>query len=155
MNVRTIFGVLAWMMSSTLDASDVSSLVAISSDGNPTTYLLSDVQRIEVNANDTEGTMSVIGKNGYEEGEYKKILFASTTTSASGEEVPRIYIYPNPVTNFITIEGVDEDDTSLVVYDMKGNCVMGEYGNVIEVAGLAPGMYILSINEYFVKFIKK
>ena len=99
MNVRTIFGVLAWMMSSTLDASDVGSLVAISSDGNPTTYLLSDVQRIELNANDTEGTMSVIGKNGYEEGEYKKILFASTTTSASGEEVPRIYIYPNPVTN--------------------------------------------------------
>ena len=50
MNVRTVFGVLAWMLSSSLDASEVSSLIAISADGNPTTYLLSEVQRINVSA---------------------------------------------------------------------------------------------------------
>ena len=80
MNVRTVFGVLAWMMSSSLDASEVSSLIAISADGNPTTYLLSEVQRINVSANDIDGTMSIISKDGYENGSYQKIIFASVTT---------------------------------------------------------------------------
>ena len=68
MNVRTVFGVLAWMLSSSLDASEVNRLVAISADGDPTTYLLSQVQRINVSANDTDGAMSVVNKNGNEEG---------------------------------------------------------------------------------------
>ena len=155
MNVRAVFGVLAWMLSSSLDASEVSSLVAISADGNPTTYLLSQVQRINVSANDTEGTMSILTKDGYEEGEYQKIIFASVSTSVGELEVTNVYVYPNPVSNTLHISGVDEEDTHLVVYDMNGNCVLGEYGDEIDVTPLHNGTYILGINDYFVKFIKQ
>ena len=155
MNVRAVFGVLAWMLSSTLDANEVSDMVAVSSDGNATTYLLSQVQRINVSANDTEGTMSVVTKNGYEEGEYRKIIFPSVSTNIGEEEVPNIYLYPNPVINTIYISGVDEEETHLVIYDMKGNCVLGEYGTQIDVSILSPDIYILCINDYFVKFLKK
>ena len=106
MNVRTVFGVLAWMMSSSLDASEVSSLIAISADGNPTTYLLSEVQRINVSANDIDGTMSIISKDGYEYGSYQKIIFASVTTKICGVNVPNVYVYPNPVSNILYINGV-------------------------------------------------
>ena len=155
MNVRTVFGVLAWMLSSSLDASEVNGLVAISADGDPTTYLLSQVQRINVSANDTDGAMSVLNKNGNEEGAYQKIIFASVSTKICGVEVPNVYVYPNPVSDALYVSGVDEDDTHLIIYDLNGNCILGEYGNEIEVAFLPKGMYILGINDYYVKFIKQ
>jgi hypothetical protein len=155
MNVRTIFGVLAWMLSSSLDASEVNSIIAISADGNTSTYLLSQVQRIDVSTNDTDGTMSVVNKNGSKEGNYQKLIFPSVPTSINGVEVHNVYVYPNPVSNTLYVNGVDENDTHLVVYDMNGNCISGEYGNEIEVAFLPKGTYILGINDYFVKFIKQ
>jgi hypothetical protein len=155
MNVRTIFGVLAWMFTSSLDASEVNNILAVSADGDSTSYLLSQVQRINVSANSKEGTMSVVSKNGYEEGTYKKIIFPSMTTNICGVEVSNVYVYPNPVSHTLFVNGVDEDDTHLIIYDMNGNCISGEFGNEIEVAFLQKGTYILGINDYFVKFIKQ
>ena len=155
MNVRTVFGVLAWMLSSSLDASEVNSLIAISADGNATPYLLSQVQRINVSANDTQGAMSVVNKEGEKEGEYRKIIFPTVPTNICGTEVQDIYVYPSPVSNTLYINGVDENDTNLNIYDMNGNCISSEYGNEIDVAVLQKGTYILGINDYFVKFIKQ
>ena len=155
MNVRTVFGVLAWMLSSSLDASEVNSLVAISADGNATTYLLSQVQRINVSANGTNGAMSVVNKEGYEEGEYRKLIFPTVSTNICGAEVQNIYVYPNPVSNTLYVNGVDGNDTNLIIYDMNGKCISSEYGNEIDVAVLQKGTYILGINDYFVKFIKQ
>jgi hypothetical protein len=154
MNVRTVFGVLAWMLSSSLDAQEVSSLIGVSADGNSTTYLLSQVQRIDVSANDTKGAMSMISKNGNEEGEYQKIIFASVSTEINGVEVHNVYVYPNPVQNTLYVNGVNED-TYLMIYDMNGKYITKEYGNEIDVAPLQKGTYILGINDYFVKFIKQ
>ena len=154
MNVRTVFGVIAWMLSSCLDASEVSGLVAISADEDPTTYLLSRVQRINVSANDTEGTMSVVSKDGYEEGEYQKIIFVSSATMIGDTEVSNVYIYPNPVTNTIYVNGVDSDETNLIIYDQNGKCISGEYGTEIDVSFLPKGYYFLEVDDHFVKFIK-
>ena len=154
MNVRTVFGVLAWMLSSSLDAQEVSSLVGVSADGNSTTYLLSQVQRIDVSANGTNGAMSVVNKDGYEEGEYQKIIFASVSTEINGVEVHNVYVYPNPVQNTLYVNGVN-DATYLIIYDMNGKYITKEYGNEIDVAPLPKGTYILGINDYFVKFIKQ
>lgn len=154
MNVRTFFGVIAWMLSSSLDASEVSGLVAISADGDPTTYLLSRVQRINVLANDTEGAMSVVTKDGYEEGVYQKMIFASVSTKICGVEVSNVYVYPNPVSNTLYVNGVDEEETHLIIYDHNGNCLLGEYGNEIDVTFLPKGNYILGVDDHYVKFIK-
>ena len=82
------------------------------------------------------------------------ILYATTPFTRPGVEAQKIYIFPNPVYNNFYVSGVDEDDTHLIIYDMDGNCIAGEFGNEIEVDFLAKGTYILGINEYFVKFLK-
>lgn len=155
MNVRTVFGVLAWMLSSSLDASEVSQLVAISADGDHITYLLSRVQRINVYANDNEGAMSVVSPDGYQEGEYQKIIFTSGTTKIGETEVSNVYVYPNPVTNTLYVNGVDEDETHLIIYDQNGKCICGEYGTEIDVSFLPKGYYFLEVDDHFVKFIKQ
>ena len=155
MNVRSVFGVIAWMLSSCLDASDVNSIVAISSDESVTSYVLAEVQRIEVSADDTEGTMTVVTKEGDEVDGYVRIIFASETTSLGDVDVPNVYIYPNPVSNFIYVYGIEEEDAHLTVYDMNGNCVMGRQGDEIDVTPLAKGTYLLGINDFYVKFIKQ
>ncbi len=154
MKTRFILGFLALILSSSLSASEVSNLIAISSDESETTYLLADVQRINVYANDTDGGLSIVSKEGTEVGGYKKIIFASVTTSIGEENVPNVYVYPSPVENTLYVSGVDEDDTHLVVYDLNGNCLLGRQGNEIDVTPLHKGTYILCIDDHFVKFIK-
>ena len=151
MNVRTIFGVLAWMMSSTLDANEVGSTIAISADADDTTYLLSEVQSVNVPENDSIDTMYLNSKKG----KSQRVNLPSVSTKLGNVEVPNIYIYPNPVSTTIYVSGVDEDETLLVVYDLFGHCLLGEYGNVINVTPLETVIYILCINNQFVKFVKK
>jgi hypothetical protein len=116
------------MLSSSIDASEVNSIVAISADDEATSFLLSDVQRIDVLANETDGTMTVVTKDGYSQGEYQKIIFASETTSVGDVEVPNVYVYPNPVLNTIHVSGVDEEETDLIVFDLTGKCLLCERG---------------------------
>ena len=154
-NPRVILGMLAWMLSSSMDASEVNSIVAISADGEATSYLLSQVQRIDVVANDKVGIMKVVTKDGSSEGDYQKIIFASETTSVGDVEVPNVYVFPNPVSNTIHVSGVDEEDTDLIVFDMNGKCLLYEKGNELDVTGLNKGTYILFVDNLRVKFIKQ
>jgi hypothetical protein len=59
----------------------------------------------------------------------------------------------NKCNNF-HISGVDEYETHLVIYDRRGTCVSSLYGKEVDVTFLKRGMYVLCINEYFVKFFK-
>lgn len=154
-NPRVIVGLLAWMLSSSMDASEVNSIVAISADGEATSYLLSQVQRIDVVANDKVGIMKVVTKDGSSEGDYQKIIFASETTSVGDVEVPNVYVFPNPVSNTIHVSGVDEEDTDLIVFDMNGKCLLYEKGNELDVTDLNKGTYILFVDNLRVKFIKQ
>lgn len=154
-NPRVILGMLAWMLSSSMDASEVNSIVAISADGEATSYLLSQVQRIDVVANDKVGIMKVVTKDGSSEGDYQKIIFASETTSVGDVEVPNVYVFPNPVSNTIHVSGVDEEDTDLIVFDMNGKCLLYEKGNKLDVTDLNKGTYILFVDNLRVKFIKQ
>lgn len=154
-NPRVILGMLAWMLSSSMDASEVNSIVTISADGEATSYLLSQVQRIDVVANDKVGIMKVVTKDGSSEGDYQKIIFASETTSVGDVEVPNVYVFPNPVSNTIHVSGVDEEDTDLIVFDMNGKCLLYEKGNKLDVTDLNKGTYILFVDNLRVKFIKQ
>ena len=127
---RVIVGLFAWMFSNNLYKRQENNLVSVSADENPTNYFLSKVQSVDVLPNKTEYALSVVDKN------------------------TDLYIYPNPVYNTLYVSGVDEDDTNLIIYDMDGNCIFGEYGNEIEVDFLPKGTYILGINDFFVKFLK-
>lgn len=153
MNVRIVLGAIACILSSTLYASEVSDLVAISSDENATSYLLSDVKRVEASAKDTS-SMKMESKEVIENNEPPKIIYASETVCIRYFQIPNVYVYPSPVDHIIYIDGVDEEETHLTVYDMEGNCLLGEYCDKIDVTTLQQGTYILCIDNHYVQFKK-
>lgn len=137
-----------------LFAKEKNALVAISADGAKTLYVLADMKRIEVNNKEESVTMSVRLKNGNIEGSYKTLIFRDEATSIDELGEISFYVYPNPVVNTLNIIGVDEN-ASLTVFNLNGQCVKQEKGNVIDVNTLVKGTYILQINSQYVKFIKQ
>lgn len=129
-------------------------MVAVSADGDETTYALLDVKRIEVDKTSSSVSMSVLLNDGTKEGSYQKLLFAKEITSVEGLGEVSVYIYPNPVSNVLNICGVD-DSAVLSVFNLSGKCVMQEKGTEIDVTSLLQGTYILRVNNQYVKFIKK
>lgn len=155
MKLKLLFTMLALFVSSIIYATDVSNLVAVSADGNETTYLFADVQRIEVQADNETGKMTILQKNGTKVGNYQKILFATSShTSLEENKELQIFVFPNPVSHTLNIQGVDEN-TSLEVYNLTGKSLIKDKGTELDVTSLTQGTYILRINNKYVKFIKK
>lgn len=152
--MKILFSALVMIISSSLFANEVQNIVAISADGSEISYLLSEVLRIDVVANETEGSMTVVSKDGFENEGFQEILFTTVPTSVGEMEIPNVYVFPNPVTNFLYIQGAN-DSANLLVYDLNGKCLLKETGSEVDVASLSQGTYILQINNQFVKFIKK
>ncbi len=119
------------------------SIVAISSDGAEDSYSISSVRSIKF-----------APEKSSDKG-YRTILFGESTgvKGVSGDQ-PFIYVYPNPVSEYIEISGVEED-SEVQIFDMNGNVVSRSYGNRVDVGGMINGNYILNVNGNSVKFIKK
>ena len=154
MKLKIFTCILFMAFSVLLFAEEKNALVAISADGAKTSYVLADVKRIEVNKKDASASMSVLRKDGTLEGSYQKIIFNQAITSIAEFGEISFYVYPNPVVNTLNIIGVDEN-ASLSVFNLNGQCVKQEKGNVIDVNSLVKGTYILQINNQYVKFIKQ
>ena len=155
MKLKLLFTMLALFVSNIIYAADVENIVAVSADGSEITYLLANVQRIEVQANDVQGKMTILQKDGNKVGNYQKILFAtSTSTSLEENKELQIFVFPNPVSHTLNIQGVDEN-TTLEVYNLTGKSVLKDKGTELDVTSLTQGTYILRINNQYVKFIKK
>ncbi len=145
--IFTLFPVLSF-------SNEVSTMVAVSADGDKTNYNLADVKRIEVNATETSASMIVLLQDGTKEGTYQKLLFADKVTSIEELGEISLFVFPNPVSNTLNIQGVDEA-ASLSVFNLSGLCVLQDKGTEIDVTSLSQGTYILRINNQYVKFIKK
>lgn len=137
-----------------LFAEDFSAIIAISADGAETTYVLADIKRIDVKKKDTSVSMSVLLNDGTQEGSYRKLILKKEVTSIEELGEISLYVYPNPVSNTLSVMGVGED-ASLSVYTLSGKSVIQEKGNQLDVTSLLKGTYILQINNQFVKFIKQ
>ncbi len=154
MKLKLLISLFAIFLASQAFAAKVSQFVAVSADGDKTTYTLADVQRIEVNATDTEVSLVVLDKEGDYSQKYQKILFAETQTGVEELGITSVFVYPNPVVNTLNIQGVDEN-TPLEVYNLTGKSVLKDKGTELDVTSLNQGTYILRINNQYVKFIKK
>ena len=154
MKLKLLFSVLALSVASFLYAAECESMVAVSADGNKTTYVLATVSRINVIADANSASMTVVDKDGNQFAGYVKILFAETETSIEELGFTQVYVFPNPVVNTLTIQGVDEN-TPLEVYNLTGKSVLKDKGAELDVTSLNQGTYILRINNQYVKFIKK
>lgn len=148
------FTTVLLMLFSVLAYAEVSKMVAVSADGDKTSYVLADIQRIDVNSTETTASMSVLLKDGSLDSGYTKLLFAKVETGIEELGISSVYVYPNPVVNTLYIQGVD-DAAALSVYNLAGKCLMQEKGAELNVSSLNQGTYILRINETYVKFIKK
>jgi hypothetical protein len=153
MKLKLLFSIFALFVSSFLYA-ECESMVAISADGDKTTYALANVERINVIADATSASMTVVDNDGNQFAGYVKILFAESATDVEELDITSVYIYPNPVVNTLSIQGVDEN-TSLEVYNLTGKSVLKNKGTELDVTSLNQGTYILRINNQYVKFIKK
>ena len=154
MKLKLLFSVLAFSLASFLYAEESENMVAVSADGNKTTYALATVSRINVIADANSASMTVVDKDGNQFAGYVKILFAEKETSIEELDFTQVYVFPNPVVNTLTIHGVDEN-TPLEVYNLTGASVLQDKGTELDVTSLSQGTYILRINNQYVKFIKK
>ena len=84
MNLKTITTFLVLMFASLLFANEVNSFVAVSADGDDTTYTLANIKRIDVNTTGTSASVTVVLNDGAEEGTYTKLLFVKDITSIEG-----------------------------------------------------------------------
>jgi len=62
------------------------------------------------------------------------------------EGIETITIYPNPVTQTLTVSGISQRAV-IAVYDVLGRKYGSAVGNSIDVSGLSKGIYLLKINE--------
>ena len=109
MKLKLLFSVLAFSLASFLYAAERESIVAVSADGDKTTYALATVSRINVIADANSASMTIVDKDGNEFAGYVKILFAEKETSIEELGFTQVYVFPNPVVNTLTIQGVDEN----------------------------------------------
>ncbi len=154
MKIKLLLSVLALFFASQVFANEVTQCVAVSADGYKTTYALLDIKRIEINATDSKASMTILNKDGVYSSEYHKILFAESATDIEELGISSIFVFPNPVSNTLYIQGVD-DDAALEVYNLTGKSLIKEKGTELDVTSLNQGTYILRINNQYVKFIKK
>jgi hypothetical protein len=81
-------------------------------------------------------------------------LVASENTIPDGiskvNSVATVKVFPNPASDFVTIERADSKLAYLSIYDMKGTKVMDKIlkssSETIDITGLSTGIYIISIN---------
>ncbi len=80
----------------------------------------------------------------------------SVPTAIGGAEIEKLSLYPNPVADVLTIEGL-EDGISVEIYGAAGSLIKKVQlsGGTVNVADLAKGVYFVSANGATSKIIKK
>ncbi len=129
---------------SSLGTCFASPFIGISADGSKDEFQIGAVQSIKF-APQKEGDKG-----------YPTIVF-----NASSDDVDNvvssnsaIMVYPNPVSEYITVSGIEDGD-EVIVRGIDGNVLSRTTGNRVDVSCLATGNYILTVKNQSVKFIKK
>ncbi|HEY5591035.1 MAG TPA: T9SS type A sorting domain-containing protein [Paludibacter sp.] len=73
---------------------------------------------------------------------------------APSEQKIGITLYPNPVSDVLSVEGVDRNE-NLEIYNLIGAKVKSAIGQTIDVNDLLPGVYVLKAKSQSKMFIKK
>ena len=137
-----------------LCAATVPAVIAVSADGAETRYELASVQRIVF---DTGGMTLQRKAEADDVNGVRCVLFGTmdqTTIDIVETGEATIYAYPNPVQNYLRIEGAAADATC-TVYDLQGLALLHSAAQQIDVTALQQGSYLLKINNQIIKFIKK
>lgn len=89
----------------------------------------------------------------------RKVLFIAVEStgidaiSAAGS----VYVYPNPATNFITVNGVGQAEYPVEIYSSFGLLLVSTTTSAnakIDVSSFAAGLYFVKVGNEIVKFNK-
>lgn len=111
----------------------------------------------------SDSLMVVLGAVGdssfvYSYSDVKKLFFLDLYTDNKVVEDVRLMLYPNPVSHYFILEGLDSGEHQLSVFSMDGvEIIRKEYrpGRILDVSFLKPGIYIVRVGNGMVKFVKK
>lgn len=89
----------------------------------------------------------------------RKLAFdGSIVTGLDTVEQPRVTIYPNPVSDYFMINGIQKGNLPLKVFSLNGRVVIRgryRYGSRVDVSSLASGLYLIQVGGDNCKFVKK
>lgn len=84
-------------------------------------------------------------------GTFGRSIYSIDITTITGENnlvstQPEINVFPNPASDFITIQGIAQDEV-VKIYNVNGELVKSGRGPVISVADLAAGVYVVHVDS--------
>ncbi len=56
-------------------------------------------------------------------------------------------LYPNPATDFMTVETLSENELQIDLYDVQGKKILTQTGKTISLSGISVGMYFVNITD--------
>ena len=62
--------------------------------------------------------------------------------------IPKVYVYPNPINDFISFRGLKTNGDSIVIHDIHGNFIQKIdelIANYIDVSGYMAGIYVITM----------
>ena len=137
-----------------------SSLIVEAIDGTSQTYPMESVSRVDFT---TAGSIKVVGTDGTADTKSisatRKLVFSdfnAPATSAAEAQTSKLSVFPNPVSNELTVVGAEGD---ILLFSASGNLVSrtkaeAEGKTVISVGSLADGIYVLRSGNSAVRVIK-
>lgn len=129
-------------------------MIAVSADGDETTYPVSTVQKVVFENN----TMTVKMKAEDDATNITCIKFSQDTGIKEQKSESSFFVFPNPVIETLTVNGIKKG-AIINLYDMSGALLKTviSQDNVmnINVSSMQPGMYLLQIDKQVIKFLKK
>ena len=89
-----------------------------------------------------------------EAGEFndRLVLVYGSQLSVNEVEQPKVTVFPNPATDYINICGAFDNYT---LYDVLGKLIKSGNSRVIDLRGLASGVYVLRVDKQVMKIVKK
>lgn len=140
---RVLFSVI--MTFASLGPCLASAFIGIAADGSEEEFQIGKVRSIKFDPQNS-------GDKGF-----RTIVFNSNNNSGIAEKkssTMAILVYPNPVSEYIIVSGIDDGD-EILVYGLEGTIVSRTKNNIVNVREFPSGNYILSVKNQSVKFIKK
>jgi len=155
--MKRFFTVLILFLPHVLYPADmVQGFITVGADGVQETYTLADAHKVLLTSN----KMSILQTNGQTlTSEISAILFTHALESALPNlETASVYVFPNPVSDYLVVRGL-EGENVISLYSMDGvlHKTIQVFGDHIQIAvdDLSKGVYLLQVNHYVLKFIKK
>ncbi|MBN2523600.1 MAG: T9SS type A sorting domain-containing protein [Bacteroidales bacterium] len=115
----------------------------------------------DANASSVPGTYDIVAYGGednkYEFNYVEGTLTVTEPNAFKHQNVETIKVYPNPVKDFVYIEGIVSKDYSVRIVDISGRIILERKieNNTIDLSSLQRGIYLLKIANRVHKIIKE